>query len=90
MAENYTLTYPTDTAARFDQMFKGVSYSFRVEYNNFSNELELICTTASGAQLFRRNLIDGMNMLAGYFDGYTMIYYAAESSPRTVVIKVAP
>lgn len=90
MADTLTITYPNNSASRFEYMFGGVSYSFRVEYNNFSNELELVCDTASGAQLFRRNLIDGMDMLSGYFEGYTMIYYAAESSALTVIIKVAP
>lgn len=90
MAETLTIDYPSESASSFEYMFSGVSYSFYVVYNNFSNELELLCYTASGAQKFRRNLIDGMDMLSGYFDGYTMIYYAAESTADSVVLKVAP
>lgn len=89
MADTITLDYPSSTASQFDYSLDGVSYSFIVLYNNYSNELELICNTASGSQVFRRNLIDGFNMLAGYFTSKTMIYYADESSDISVIIKVA-
>lgn len=90
MANIITVAYPSTTAQAFTYFLGGLSHTFIVLYNNYSNELELICNTASGAQVFRRNLVDGANMLAGYFSGTTMVYQSSQSTADNVVITVTP